>query len=143
MPGDPHNLNRFIEAQDPIYSNVVTELKSGKKLTHWMWFIFPQAAGLGRSPTSQYYAIKSKQEARQYLNHPILGERLKACAEILLGIEDRSAREIFGTPDDLKLRSSMTLFANISGPGSVFEKVLSKYYPGQQCQKTLAFLNQE
>ena len=143
MPGDPHNLDRFIEAQDPIYSRVITELKSGKKRTHWMWFIFPQVAGLGRSPTSQYYAIKSTDEAQQYLNHPVLGERLKECAEILLGIENRSAREVFGTPDDLKLRSSMTLFANISGPGSVFEEVLSKFFQGRQCQRTLAFLKKE
>jgi uncharacterized protein (DUF1810 family) len=140
MSDDPYNLNRFLESQDRVYSNVLSELKSGNKQTHWIWYIFPQLSGLGRSPTSQYYAIKSKPEAVSYLNHPILGARLKECTEILLGIENKTAREILGRPDDLKFRSSMTLFAYISGPGSVFEKVLEKYFHGDRCHRTLSFL---
>lgn len=140
MLNDPHDLNRFLESQDRVYSSVLSELKSGHKQSHWIWYIFPQVSGLGRSPTSQYYAIKSKPEAESYLNHPILGARLKECAEILLGIENKTAREILGRPDDLKLRSSMTLFASMAEPGSVFEKVLEKYFHGDRCQRTLMLL---
>jgi len=143
MPDDPYNLNRFLESQDGVYSTVLSELKSGNKQSHWMWFIFPQVAGLGRSPTSQYYTIKSKQEAEQYLEHPILGARLKECSEILLGIENKTAREVFGRPDDLKLRSAMTLFASLTEPGSVFDNVLGKYFQGSRCQRTLTFLKIE
>ena len=101
---DPYNLNRFINAQDPVYPTVLQELGSGQKQTHWMWFIFPQVVGLGRSPTSQYYAIMSKAEAFAYLRHPVLGKRIRECTGILLQIEGQTAREIFGRPDDMKLK---------------------------------------
>ena len=137
---DAFNLARFVSAQEPIYTNVLTELRSGRKRTHWMWFIFPQIDGLGYSSTSKYYAIKSKEEARQYLNHPILGKRLLECAELVLDIKGRSASEIFGSPDDLKLKSSMTLFTTVADPDSVFTRVLDKYFNGQPDSKTLTLL---
>ena len=137
---DPFNLRRFVSAQEKIYGDVLAELRSGQKRTHWMWFIFPQIDGLGYSPTSKHYAIKSKEEARQYLNHPVLGGRLLECAEIVLDIKGRSASEIFGSPDDLKLKSSMTLFASVTNPESVFARVLDKYFYGQRDSKTLNLL---
>lgn len=138
---DPHNLARFITAQEPVYPTALAELKSGQKRTHWMWFIFPQVTGLGFSPTSQYYAIHSLEEAQQYLAHPILGARLRECAEALLAVEGHSASQIFGYPDDLKLKSSMTLFARVDDdPNSVFSRVLDKYYHGEQDSKTLNIL---
>lgn len=138
---DPHDLHRFITAQEPVYPTVLAELKSGQKRTHWMWFIFPQVAGLGFSPTSQYYAIHSLEEARQYLAHPLLGARLRECAEAVLAAEGRSASQIFGYPDDLKLKSSMTLFARAADdPHSVFVRVLDKYFHGKQDTKTLDIL---
>jgi uncharacterized protein (DUF1810 family) len=137
---DPYNLNRFISAQETTYENVLAELNNGRKRTHWMWFIFPQIDGLGRSATSKHYAIRSEKEALQYLNHPILGARLLKCAETVLAIENRSVAEIFGFPDNLKLKSSMTLFAHISQPGSVFAYVLNKYFGGKQDNKTLELL---
>jgi len=138
---DPFNLNRFIEAQNLVYDAVLSELRQGKKRTHWMWFIFPQAAGLGRSSTSRRYAINSLGEARSYLKHPILGKRLVECTELLLGIEGKTAHDIFGFPDDLKLRSCMTLFAGVSGPGSVFERLIEIYFECELCPITRAFLN--
>jgi uncharacterized protein (DUF1810 family) len=137
---DPYDLKRFLSAQQPIYERVLTELRSGEKRSHWMWFIFPQIKGLGHSPTSQYYAIKSLEEARAYLSHPILGARLVECAEILLGIEGRSADEIFGFPDDLKLKSSMTLFACVTDFTSVFSSVLEKYFDGKRDKGTIKLL---
>ena len=137
---DPFGLSRFINAQDDVYDRVLTELKSGRKRTHWMWFIFPQIDGLGHSPTTEYYAIKSIDEARKYLNHPILGSRLIECTEAVLAIKGRSASEIFGYPDDFKLKSSMTLFAFVSGPGSLFVRVLDKYFHGEHDIKTLQLL---
>ena len=113
---DPFGLSRFIKAQDKIYDRVLHELRSGRKRTHWMWFVFPQIAGLGYSSTTQYYSIKSAEEARQYLKHPVLGERLRECAETILALEGLSVEEIFGYPDDLKLKSSMTLFASAAEP---------------------------
>ena len=141
-PEDPHNLDRFVAAQDPVYPTVVQELKSGHKRTHWMWFVFPQVVGLGRSPTSQYYAIKCKAEAIAYLEHQVLGKRIRECAEILLQIERKTATQIFGRPDDKKLQSSMTLFAGIAEGDSPFQQVLDKYYDGKFCQQTLQFLQQ-
>ncbi len=129
---DPYNLNRFLTAQESVYDRALAELKSGRKRTHWMWFIFPQIDGLGHSETARFYAIKNLEEARAYLRHPILGARLAECAEAVLAVEGRTAAEIFGYPDDLKLRSSMTLFASVSEPGSVFERVLAKYYHGER-----------
>jgi uncharacterized protein (DUF1810 family) len=137
---DPYSLSRFINAQETIYESVLAELRSGQKRSHWMWFIFPQIEGLGHSPTSKYYAIKSLDEAREYLNHPILGSRLVECAEIILGIEGRTASEIFGFPDDLKLRSCMTLFSCAAEADSMFDRVLEKYFDGKQDNETLKLL---
>ena len=137
---DPFNLGRFLEAQESVYLDVLAELRSGRKRTHWMWFVFPQIDGLGFSSTSKYYAIKSEAEARQFLNHPVLGKRLLECANAVLEVEGRSASEIFGPPDDLKLRSCMTLFAQVSDPGSVFAQVLDKYFHARLDEKTLALL---
>ena len=137
---DPFQLRRFTSAQEGIYDSVLAELKSGQKRTHWMWFIFPQIEGLGHSTASKYYAIKSIEEARQYLNHPVLGTRLLECAETVLAIEGRSISEIFGYPDDLKLKSSMTLFASVADPRSVFVRILDKYFQGERDVKTLHLL---
>lgn len=139
---DPFNLHRFVSAQDMVYDTVLAELRSGQKRTHWMWFIFPQIEGLGYSPTSKHYAIRSSEEARHYLNHPVLGRRLIECAETVLGIEGRSVSDIFGSPDDLKLKSSMTLFATIAPPDSVFAQVLGKYFDGKPDTRTLTLLEQ-
>lgn len=137
---DPFDLARFTGAQEGIYDCVVTELRNGRKRSHWMWYIFPQIDGLGYSATAKRYAIKSMEEAREYLNHPVLGARLLKCAEIVLAIEGRSASEIFGYPDDVKLRSSMTLFASIAEPRSVFDLVLDKFFSGDRDDRTLALL---
>lgn len=134
---DPFNLARFTVAQENVYPSALSELRSGRKRTHWMWFIFPQIAGLGYSATSQYFAIQSLEEAQNYLNHPVLGARLRECAEAVLAVEGRSASEIFGSPDDRKLQSSMTLFAQAADPGSVFARVLGKYFHGEQDAQTL------
>jgi uncharacterized protein (DUF1810 family) len=140
MNTDPYNLNRFISAQEGVFENVINELSNGRKQTHWMWFIFPQIDGLGFSSTTKYYAIKSGEETRHYLNHPVLGARLQQCAGLVLAVEGKSAHEIFGSPDDMKLKSSMTLFAWAGGPGSVFARVLEKYFHGQQDERTIALL---
>jgi uncharacterized protein (DUF1810 family) len=137
---DPFDLSRFVAAQETDYRRALAEVRGGRKRTHWMWYVFPQFAGLGVSPTAERYAIKSAAEARAYLAHPVLGPRLVECAEAVLGVEGRSAAEIFGPPDDLKLRSCATLFAAVSPPGSVFERVLEKYYGGERDPKTLRLL---
>ncbi len=138
---DPFNLERFVNAQEGVYERALAELKHGRKRTHWMWYIFPQIEGLGHSATAQYYAIKSTAEARHYLNHLVLSSRLRACAEAVLAIEGRSVAEIFGYPDDLKLRSSMTLFAwAADDPDAVFARVLDQYFHGEPDTKTLAIL---
>lgn len=134
------DLDRFLAAQEGVYSQALAELKAGRKRSHWMWFVFPQIDGLGRSPTARRYAIRSLAEAGAYLRHPVLGHRLRECAEALLVVEGRSATEILGHPDDLKLRSSMTLFARASGPGSVFDRVLDRYYLGRPDDLTLRIL---
>jgi uncharacterized protein (DUF1810 family) len=133
-------LSRFISAQDSVYDRVLEELKSGRKRSHWMWYIFPQVDGLGYSATSKHYAIKSMEEARAYLNHPVLGSRLSECANAVLTIEGRSASDILGYPDDVKLQSSMTLFAYVAGPDSVFVRVLDKYFQGERDVRTLQLL---
>lgn len=138
---DPFNLHRFVAAQEPVYSTVLAELRGGAKRTHWMWFIFPQIDGLGQSATSRYYSIKSLEEARQYLLHPVLGRRLLECAETLLAIDGRSASEIFGFPDDMKLKSSMTLFARVPDSEPVFARVLERYFNGEEDQTTLDLLD--
>ena len=138
---DPFQLSRFVKAQDKIYDRVLAELKSGRKRSHWMWFMFPQIEGLGASSTTRYYSIKSLEEARQYLDHPLLGKRLRECAETVLALEGLSASSIFGYPDDLKLKSSMTLFASVAEPGSVFSRVLEKYFRGNRDERTIALLD--
>jgi uncharacterized protein (DUF1810 family) len=138
--GDPHNLSRFVQAQEDVYEQALDEIHSGRKRSHWMWYIFPQVAGLGFSPTSQRYAIQSLAEAEAYLAHPVLGPRLVECAEAALGVEGRSAHEIFGSPDDMKLKSCATLFACITPAGSVFDRLLDRYFQGQRDGKTLRLL---
>ncbi|MBG0771913.1 MAG: DUF1810 domain-containing protein [Anaerolineaceae bacterium] len=138
---DPFNLQRFITAQDPVFTEVVAELRSGRKRTHWMWFVFPQIAGLGFSPTSQFYAISAVAEARAYLAHPVLGHRLRQCVAILLSGEGSSAFAIFGQPDTMKFQSSLTLFAGITEVGSVFDQALEKYFKGERCLATQSFLD--
>jgi uncharacterized protein (DUF1810 family) len=137
---DPYDLRRFVRAQETDYERALAEIRSGRKRTHWMWYIFPQIDGLAFSATSKHYAIKSLAEARAYLEHPILGPRLLACAEAAVGVEGRSATEILGTPDDLKLRSCATLFACVSPRDSVFDRLLAKYYRGERDGKTLHLL---
>ena len=139
--GDPFDLNRFVEAQDSVYDDVLTELRNGRKQSHWMWFVFPQIAGLGHSTTSQCYAIKNLDEARQYLEHPVLGRRLLECTELILAIDGRTALEIFGSPDDMKLKSSATLFAHVAEPDSPFVRVLHKYFHNDRDSKTVQLLS--
>lgn len=134
------DLNRFTDAQAGIYETALAELKNGQKRTHWMWYIFPQIDGLGRSATAKFYAIKNLEEARQYLDHPVLGPRLLECAEAVFALDGRTASEIFGYPDELKLKSSMTLFASVTIPDSVFVRVLDKYFYGEQDARTLQLL---
>jgi uncharacterized protein (DUF1810 family) len=133
------DLERFVTAQEGVHGAALAELRAGRKRTHWMWFVFPQIAGLGSSPTARQYAISSLDEARAYLAHPVLGPRLREAAEALLGVEGRTASAILGYPDDLKLRSSMTLFARAAGGPSVFQQVLDRYYDGPD-PRTLALL---
>jgi uncharacterized protein (DUF1810 family) len=137
---DQFDLNRFMSAQKNIYATVLSELRSGQKRTHWMWYIFPQIDGLGYSSTAKYYSIKSIEEARQFLNHPVLGTRLLECTKAVLAIKGRSISEIFGYPDDLKHKSSMTLFAYVADPDSVFIRILDKYFHGEQDVRTLNLL---
>lgn len=137
---DPYNLDRFLRAQEDDFERALSEIKSGRKRTHWMWYIFPQFEGLAFSATSQHYSIKSVAEARAYIDHPVLGPRLLECAEAAVHVEGRSANEIFGSPDDLKLRSCATLFACVSPPGSLFERLLAKYYSSARDEKTLRLL---
>jgi uncharacterized protein (DUF1810 family) len=133
---DPHDLNRFVKAQEAVFENVLTELGNGQKKSHWMWFIFPQIEGLGYSEISRYYSIKSMQEAREYLNHPILGPRLLKCTETVLALNGKAASEIFGSPDDMKFKSSMTLFACATESDSLFAQTLEKYFDGERDKKT-------
>jgi uncharacterized protein (DUF1810 family) len=137
---NPYNLSRFVQAQEHVYDQALAEIKSGWKQSHWMWYIFPQLEGLGFSPTSRRYSIKSLAEAEAYLSHPILGPRLVECCEALLHVEGRSAFDIFGSPDDMKLRSCVTLFALVSPTGSVFYQLLDKYFQGGRDVKTLRLL---
>ena len=127
---DPYELDRFVRAQGPQYDLALAEIRSGRKRTHWMWYVFPQFEGLGMSAMSQRYSVKSAAEAAAYLAHPVLGPRLVSCAEAVLGLEGLSAFDVFGSPDDLKLRSCATLFAHVSAPGSVFHRILDKYFNG-------------
>jgi uncharacterized protein (DUF1810 family) len=137
---DPYDLDRFVQAQAASYDRALAEVRAGRKRTHWMWYIFPQFDGLGSSPMAQRYAIKSLAEAEAYLRHPLIGPRLVTCIEAALGVEDRSAHDIFGSPDDMKLRSCATLFACVTPPGSVFDRLLAKYYGGMRDENTLRLL---
>ena len=140
---DPYNLSRFVRAQENDYDQALSEIMNGRKCTHWMWYIFPQIDGLAFSSNSKHYSIKSAEEAKAYLGHPILGPRLLECAEAVIRVEGRSATEIFGSPDDLKLNSCATLFACILPSGSVFDRLLEKYYGGRRDSKTLHILGIE
>jgi uncharacterized protein (DUF1810 family) len=137
---DPYNLQRFVDAQDRVFERVRSELRAGYKRGHWMWFVFPQVKGLGRSGMAWDFAISSREEAVAYLNHPVLGPRLRECCQLLSQVEGRTAQQILGTPDDLKFRSSMTLFAAVAPDDDVFEALLRKYFAGERCQSTLEFL---
>jgi uncharacterized protein (DUF1810 family) len=138
---DPHNLQRFVDAQDGVFETSLRELQAGSKQSHWIWFIFPQLAGLGRSPTAQYYAIASLGEARAYLSHPLLGLRLRSCVEALLPwAARRSADQILGSIDAVKLRSSLTLFDRVE-PDSLFARGLAGFFGGERDERTLALLN--
>ncbi|UPQ81659.1 DUF1810 domain-containing protein [Pseudomonas knackmussii] len=138
--GNPHDLQRFVEAQTPVYKRALEELRAGHKQSHWMWFVFPQVAGLGSSAMAQRYAISGVDEARAYLEHPLLGPRLHACAQAMLLHRDRSVRQILGSPDDLKLRSSMTLFAAVAPEQPLFQQVLDTFFEGEADPKTMSRL---
>ena len=135
------DLQRFVDAQAGVYDNVVDELRSGRKRSHWMWFVFPQLRGLGSSPTAQHFGIESLAEARAYLAHELLGPRLRECVQLVNQIADRSASQIFGWPDDLKLRSSMTLFARATDDDQDFRALLEKFYDGEEDDQTVARLS--
>ena len=138
-PADPYDLDRFLVAQQPVIGAVRDELRLGRKASHWMWFVFPQLAGLGRSAMAQHYAIGSVEEARAFLDHPVLGSRLVECVELVLAVEGRTAHDIFGSPDDMKLRSCLTLFDAIDRNG-VFARALERYFEGKPDRATLDLL---
>jgi uncharacterized protein (DUF1810 family) len=137
------DLDRFVAAQDPVYATVLSELRAGRKRTHWMWFIFPQVAGLGSSAMARKYAIRSGDEAAAYLAHPVLGHRLRECAGLVEAIEDTPVEDILESPDDRKFQSSMTLFADIAPHEAVFQGCLDKYFDGRLDDATLDFLSRE
>ena len=141
-PDDPYDLGRFVQAQEADYERALAEVRSGQKRSHWMWYIFPQLDGLGSSSMARTYAIKTVAEAEAFLRHPILGPRLGRIMEAALQVQDRSARAIFGSTDELKLRSCATLFARVSSSGSVFELVLDKYFHGVGDSRTLELLRE-
>ena len=134
------DLDRFVKAQDPVFETVLRELRGGRKQTHWMWFVFPQLWGLGRSPMAQFYGIASLADAKAYLDHPVLGLRLPQCVEAVFVVPDRTLNQIFGSPDDIKFRSSMTLFALASDGGSVFHQALDRCCSGAKDPATLKLL---
>ncbi len=137
---DRYHLQRFVEAQNPVYGRVCAELAAGAKTSHWMWFVFPQLKGLGRSAIAQHFGIASRAEAQAYWSHPLLGARLKECSELVLGMAGKTALQIFGSPDDLKFRSSMTLFSQVAADEPVFTRALDKYFGGRADERTLALL---
>jgi len=137
---DPFALERFVAAQTGVIDRVLDELRAGRKQSHWMWFIFPQLAGLGRSPTAVHYAIASLDEARAYLAHPVLGARLRACTELVFDVEGKSAHDIFGSPDDLKFHSSLTLFARAAPSERIFSQALEKYFASRPDNATMVRL---
>ena len=134
---DPFDLQRFVDAQARNYADAIDELRAGEKRTHWMWYVFPQYAGLGRSPMAKRFAIGSLDEAKAYLRHHILGPRLVECGTAVLAVKGVTAHDIFGSPDDMKLHSSATLFSRVAEPGSVFHRILERYFDGQPDKRTL------
>jgi uncharacterized protein (DUF1810 family) len=128
---DPYRLQRFVDAQNPVYEQVCAELRSGQKTSHWMWFIFPQICGLGSSETAQYFAISSREEAKAYLEHPVLGPRLRECIRLVTHVEGKPVDQVFGYPDNLKFHSSMTLFAQATSDNEDFLAALNKYFAGE------------
>jgi uncharacterized protein (DUF1810 family) len=136
-------MKRFLDAQQSSFETALSEIKRGRKQTHWMWYIFPQIQGLGFSETSKFYAIKDLSEAREYLQHPVLGARLIQISHALLEGEEKNANKIFGTPDDLKLKSSMTLFASLENTDPVFQGVLNKFFQGKKDEKTIGVINSQ
>jgi uncharacterized protein (DUF1810 family) len=144
MEADGFDLQRFVTAQAPVFETALGELKAGRKRSHWMWFIFPQLRGLGRSSTAEFYGLASLEEARAYLAHRLLGARLSGCVETVLAIEGRSLHAIFGAPDDMKFQSSMTLFARAAASReSPFWRALDRYCEGRMDERTLALLDGE
>lgn len=141
MDDDRHDLDRFLQAQAPVFGQVLAELRAGHKRSHWIWFIFPQIAGLGHSAMAQRYAIGSLEEARAYLAHPVLGVRLRQCSELVLAVQGRSIHDIFGSPDDMKFRSCMTLFHRADPNEPVFGQCLRKYFADQEDPQTLQFMD--
>lgn len=131
------SLERFVQAQEPVIEQVLAELRAGRKTSHWMWFVFPQLRGLDRSPTAQHFGIASRAEAEAYLRHPVLGPRLRQCTQLVNAVRKRSIEEIFGYPDNLKFRSSMTLFANVTADNRVFVDALDRYFGGEHDPLTL------
>ena len=140
---DPFDLRRFVDAQDRVYDTVLAELRTGAKRSHWIWFVFPQLRGLGHSTTAQHYGISSLDEARAYLAHPVLGPRLRECTRLVAAIEGRSVDQIFGWPDNLKVRSSMTLFSHATDDNGDFRAVLDKFYAGEDDPATVELLRTE
>ena len=140
---DRYALQRFVDAQDRVYDTVLAELRNGAKRSHWIWFVFPQLRGLGRSATAQHYGISSLEEARAYLAHPVLGPRLRDCTRLVAATDGRSVDEIFGWPDNLKVRSSMTLFAHATDDNGDFRAVLDKFYAGEDDPATVELLRTE
>ena len=135
---DLFNLVRFIEAQAPVYARVCSELRQGRKVSHWMWFVFPQIEGLGRSGMARKFAISSLEEARAYLDHPVLGPRLRECTRLVCQIPETTIQEIFGSPDDMKFRSCMTLFSRADGDNGTFQDALNKFFSGKPDEVTLS-----
>lgn len=137
------NLQRFIDAQENDYAIALSEIKKGKKQSHWMWYIFPQIRGLGSSETSKFYAIKNIHEAEEFLNHPVLGNRFIEICKVLINLESNDSHNILGSLDDMKLHSSMTLFSSLSDPNPVFQKVLDKFFDGKKDVKTLHLIKEQ
>jgi uncharacterized protein (DUF1810 family) len=137
---DPHDLERFVDAQSRDHPRALAEIRAGEKRSHWMWYVFPQCEGLGHSPTARRFAIRSVAEAEAYLRHPILGPRLVEIAEAALSVDGRSAHDIFGSPDDMKLHSSATLFAHVSPAGSPFHRILDRFFGGKPDGRTLELI---
>lgn len=137
---DPHDLQRFVLAQDPVYAQVCAELAAGAKTSHWMWFVFPQLKELGRSATAQHFGIASRAEALAYWQHPVLGPRLKECSELVVAVEGRTALQILHSPDNLKFRSCMSLFALVAPEEPVFKRALDQYFDGEADARTLELL---